>query len=376
MSFLVNNPQTRTITIKKESDLTSVYTSGELTVIQKKSLNCLIYVTKEQLEDNENRTSFKVDLSTLKDLIGDHSTNNIQLKDNIKALQKIIVEYNILQKNKEVTWGSFPLLAGAEIKNGSVIFNFAFQVLNLIKNPQMYVILDLKILKNLTSKHSITLYEICKDWIDIAHMPIWNVETFKKAMDIEPSKYLNFTDFRRFVLDKAIDEINDKTDIFLSYSLFHKNQEVDPFKHKRLPKIEAIQFHIKSKLEGDISIFDSQSNKEIACYVANKVFFERLESKKPLQDIDAYAKTIEDLLNNEELPMAEIIKKESEQNKIATEKIKRIIKEKEMDWIIWDDKHMILRTQKTQSNLYGFERLGNNAMECLDNILKTSPFPA
>jgi len=370
MSFLVNNPQTRTITIKKESDLTSVYTSGELTVIQKKSLNCLIYITKEQLFENENRTSFKIDLSTLKDLIGDHSTNNIQLKDNIKALQKIIVEYNILQKNKEVTWGSFPLLAGAEIKNGSVYFNFAFQVLNLIKNPQMYVILDLKILKNLTSKHSITLYEICKDWINISHMPIWNIEIFKKAMDIDPTKYVNFTDFRRFVLDKAVEEINEKTDIFLSYSLFNKSKKVDVTQHKRLPKVEAIQFHIRSKTDGDISIFSSQSSREVAQYVSKKVYFERLETQKPLQDIDAYCKTIENLLNNDELPMSEMIKKEAEENKMAIEKIQTIIKEKNPEGIVWDDEFMILRTTKEQNNLYGYETLGNNAIESLETLLR------
>ncbi|KIM02984.1 MAG: hypothetical protein KU29_13295 [Sulfurovum sp. FS06-10] len=370
MSFLVNNPQTRTITIKKESDLTSVYTSGELTVIQKKSLNGLIYITKEQLIENENRTSFKIDLSTLKELIGDHSTNNIQLKDNIKALQKIIVEYNILQKNKEVTWGSFPLLAGAEIKNGSVFFNFAFQVLNLIKNPQMYVILDLKILKNLSSKHSITLYEICKDWINVSQMPIWNIETFKKAMDIDPTKYINFTDFRRFVLDKAVEEINDKTDIFLSYSLFHKNKKVDILKHKRLPKVEAIQFHIKSKIEGDLSVFSSMSYREIARYVANKVYFERLETQKPLQDVDAYCTTIETLLNNDELPMSETIKKEAEENKLAIEKIKQILRENHQSNIVWDENFMVLKTQKKQNNLYGYEILGNNAIESLETLLR------
>lgn len=370
MSFLVNNPQTRTITIKKESDLTSVYTSGELTVIQKKSLNGLIYITKEQLIENENRTSFKIDLSTLKELIGDHSTNNIQLKDNIKALQKIIVEYNILQKNKEVTWGSFPLLAGAEIKNGSVFFNFAFQVLNLIKNPQMYVILDLKILKNLSSKHSITLYEICKDWINVSQMPIWNIETFKKAMDIDPTKYINFTDFRRFVLDKAVEEINDKTDIFLSYSLFHKNKRVDILNHKRLPKVEAIQFYIKSKIEGDLSVFSSISHKEIARYVANKVYFERLETQKPLQDIDVYCTMIENLLNNDELPMSETIKKEAEENKLAIDKIKQILRNNRQSNIVWDENFMVLRTNKKQNNLYGYEILGNNAIECLDTLLQ------
>lgn len=370
MSFLVNNPQTRTITIKKESDLTSVYTSGELTVIQKKSLNCLIYITKEQLVENENRTSFKIDLSTLKELIGDHSTNNVQLKDNIKALQKIIVEYNILQKNKEVTWGSFPLLAGAEIKNGSVFFNFAFQVLNLIKNPQMYVILDLKILKNLSSKHSITLYEICKDWINIFQMPIWNIETFKKAMDIDPTKYINFTDFRRFVLDKAVEEINEKTDILLSYSLFHKNKKVDISKHKRLPKVEAIQFHIKSKIEGDLSVFSSISNKEVARYIANKVYFERLGTQKPLQDVDTYCNEIETLIKNDELLMAETIKKEAEENKIAIEKIKQILRDTHQDNVIWDEKFMVLRTEKKQNNSYGYEILGNNAIESLDALLR------
>lgn len=368
MNPLLNSSQTKTITIKKESDLTSIYASGELSAIQKKSLNCLIYATKEQLKDNENRTSFKVELSTLKELIGDHSTNNIQLKDNIKALQKIIVEYNVLQKNKEVTWGSFPLLAGAEIKNGIVVFNFAFQILNLIKNPQMYVVLDLKILKNLSSKHSITLYEICKDWIDTPKMPRWNIDTFKKAMDIDPSKYQNFTDFRRFVLDKAMEEINEKTDIYLTYSLFNKNKEVDPTQHKRLPKIEAIQFHIGRKSEVELPIFNIQPNREIARYIANKAFFERLECPKPLEDVDSYTDRIEDMISNNELPMFEELKKESEQNKIAAKEIQQFIKSKNLETIVWDDDKMVARTYNKTDDLYGYERLGNTAIDCLKSI--------
>jgi len=368
MSTFLNSPQTKTITIKKESDLTSIYASGELSAIQKKSLNCLIYATKEQLKENENKTSFKIDLTTLKELIGDHSTNNIQLKDNIKALQKIIVEYNVLQKNKEVTWGSFPLLAGAEIKNGMVTFNFAFQVLNLIKNPQMYVVLDLKILKNLSSKHSITLYEICKDWIETPTMPRWGIDTFKKAMDIDPSKYQNFTDFRRFVLDKAMEEINEKTDISLTYSLFSKDKEIDPEKYKRLPKIEAIQFHISKKSESDVALFYSKPNKEIAKYIANKAFFERIQTQKPLEDIESYAKKIEELIENEELPMIEEISYEAEQNKTAIEEIRQILRAKNLNNLFWDDEKMVVRTNKKQNDLYGYERLGNTAQECLKNL--------
>lgn len=368
MNTTITNIQTKTITIKKESDLTSIYASGELSAIQKKSLNCLIYATKEQLKESENKTSFKIDLTTLKDLIGDHSTNNIQLKENIKALQKIIVEYNVLQKNKEVTWGSFPLLAGAEIKNGNVIFNFAFQILNLIKNPQMYVVLDLKILKNLSSKHSITLYEICKDWIDTPKMPRWGIDTFKKAMDIDPSKYQNFTDFRRFVLDKAMEEINEKTDIYLTYSLFSKDKEIDIDKYKRLPKIEAIQFHIGRKAEADFDIFDIQPNRDIAKYVANKAFFERLDSSRQLEDVDSYAKRIEDMIENNELPMLTEIKKEFEDNRLAAQKIKRLLMERGAEYVVWDDERQILRTNKKHHDLYGYERLGNTAVECLRAI--------
>ena len=82
----------------------------------------------------------------------------------------------------------------------------------------MYVKLDLLILRRIKSKYSVALYELMKDYQNLGGYRI-SVEDFRKLMGIQPGQYEIFTMLRKRVLDKAVDEINGKTDLFVAYDL-------------------------------------------------------------------------------------------------------------------------------------------------------------
>lgn len=104
----------------------------------------------------------------------------------------------------------------------------------------------------LNSKHSIALYKLLVEnnnayeyYINKGNRshsqlysysnPIIPVSELRRMTNTK-DKYKKFATFRRFVLEKAIEEINTKTDIFVTYDKIHSGRY-----------ITDIQFHIKKK---------------------------------------------------------------------------------------------------------------------------------
>ena len=289
---------TNTITIKKDSNLTSIYASGKLTAIQKKAYNAFIYVAKKLLKDDKNKHIFEMRVVDLKEMINDKSTSSTQLKNNIRVLQDMRVEYNILKKGKEISWDGFHLMAGVKIKDGIIKFNFAFQVLELIQNPSIYAYLDLRIIKQLENKHSISLYEILKDYVNLKNIT-FKIEEFKKAIDLQEIQYSRFNNFRDRVLTPAIEEINSKTDLKVSYEKISQGRKVTHLKFFISEKKAKKKRDVKGLLSKTLNnITPREQNKETNLYKfygksfsadGFKFIIERIE-KISDNEFDVYAK--------------------------------------------------------------------------------------
>jgi len=83
------------------------------------------------------------------------------------------------------------------------------------------------------SKYSIRIYELLKSYENLSEC-IFEIEELKKHLSAE--KYKIYKDFRVKVLDIAIREINDFSDIIVTYTIEKKRQKAD-----------KIYFNIKSK---------------------------------------------------------------------------------------------------------------------------------
>lgn len=105
-------------------------------------------------------------------------------------------------------------------------------LLELKKNFTMY---ELGNILELKSKYSMDLYEILKSY-SYQYVREFKIEELKDILNA--SGYTVFKDFRKRVLDVAIDDINNKTDLYVTYDLI---------KGGRGAKVQAINFHIKTK---------------------------------------------------------------------------------------------------------------------------------
>lgn len=114
----------------------------------------------------------------------------------------------------------------------------------------MYVKLDLLIVRGLTSKHSVALYELMKDYQSIGKKRC-EIDEFRRLMGIKPGQYSIFTMLKHRVLDVAVNEINEKTDIKVGYTLENVGR-----------KVTALLLNVSQKDEKMVSHNASQSIRE------------------------------------------------------------------------------------------------------------------
>ncbi|MCF9034699.1 replication initiation protein RepM [Acinetobacter nectaris] len=94
----------------------------------------------------------------------------------------------------------------------------------------------LKQVSQLTSKYAIRLYEILIAWREIGKTPVINLADFRAQLGLEVTEYTAMNNFKKRVLEPALDQINKLTDITVEY---------DQFKDGRV--ISGIQFKLKLK---------------------------------------------------------------------------------------------------------------------------------
>lgn len=124
--------------------------------------------------------------------------------------------------------------------NGEGVVKIAFtdKVLPLISDLEReFTYYELERISRLTSQYSIRIYEMLIAWRTKGEMPTISLTELKKRLGIE-GKYKAIKDFKKYVLDLAINEINEHTDLIAKYE-----------QHKRGRTISGFTFSFKFKKE-------------------------------------------------------------------------------------------------------------------------------
>ena len=89
---------------------------------------------------------------------------------------------------------------------------------------------------SLGSAYSVRLYELLNQWSEAKKTPILELQTFRGQLGLSKTDYIRMSDFKRRILDAAVKEVNEKTDIKVSYEQVKKGRTIAGFKFKVLPK--------------------------------------------------------------------------------------------------------------------------------------------
>ena len=122
---------------------------------------------------------------------------------------------------------------------------------------------------NLTSVYSARLYELLIQWKSIGKTPILELTNFREQLGIGLDEYSRIEAFKRRVLDIALKEINEHTDITATYEQHKKGRVITGFSFKfkqKKPKQAEITTETPKTATNDLDTINPLTEPQIAKY--------------------------------------------------------------------------------------------------------------
>ena len=164
---------------------------------------------------------------------------------------------------------------GYEKDTGIVYLRFTHDVVPLITRlERQFTSYDIEQISSLNSTYAIRLYELLIQWRSVGKTPLFDLQQFRQQLGVEPVQYKTMSNFKKYVLDFAVQQVNEHTDITVKYDQHKQGRIITGFtfnfKIKAKPKKE-----IESKRHSDTAdtfSIDRLSDKQLGRIVRNPNF--------------------------------------------------------------------------------------------------------
>ena len=202
----------------------TIHCSNSLSLLQRKISNALLYHAYKELMLKEEH---EITVKQLCRLIGYNGNNHSVIKDALKVLISTVIEWNVVN---DVTgaenWSASSILASVSLEGPLCYFAYSPRMKQLLHSPSMFGKIDLVIQSRFRSSYGLALYENCIRYRGLPNTKWFEMELLKKLMGINPGTYDVFRDFKRRVLDKAIDEVNMYSDLLVEAEFVREGRRV------------------------------------------------------------------------------------------------------------------------------------------------------
>ena len=152
----------------------------------------------------------------------------------------------------------------------------------LLQLSSHFTKLELKKLVSLSSIYAVRIYELLKQYEKVGER-IFEIDELKKILCIEKNEYKLYADFKRRALNAAEKEINEKTDLQVSFEEIKTSRKITAVKFKIEKKsdtvIEDIEFIEEIRKKKNEILPEKYSDEVIKLYELLP-FSERLEIRK------------------------------------------------------------------------------------------------
>jgi plasmid replication initiation protein len=148
------------------------------------------------------------------------------------------------------SWLKVTMLASAEYLKGQGIIELEVSeklrpyLINLKNNYTSY---KLHSVLSLTSKYAKRIYELASQWKDVGETKTYSLDEFKYMLALkdpagkEPEQYVQISNLKKFVLDIAVEQINEHTDLTISYELVKEGRSYQKVRFFVVPqKLEQL----------------------------------------------------------------------------------------------------------------------------------------
>lgn len=198
--------KTKSLELKKH--VAAIHSTGSMTLVQRKIANGLLYNAYHELLDKEEH---QISIRELCELIGYDSNDHQTIKKALINLLSTVIEWNLVDGDsidKDGVWNASSIIADASIQGSICTYSYSKRMKQLLYMPEMYGRLNMEVQARFKSSYGLALYENCIRYQNIQQTPWFDFIKFRQLMGIEENKYPIFRDFKRRVLDKAVEEVN------------------------------------------------------------------------------------------------------------------------------------------------------------------------
>ena len=128
---------------------------------------------------------------------------------------------------------------------------------------------------NMDSIYSVRLYELLVQWVAAKQTPLFELNKFRDQLGVEDHEYKRMGNFKLRVLDLAVKEINEKSDIKVSYSQVKKGRTITGFKftvHEKLKSKTDKTSKLRDVDTADMFTVEDLNDKQLGRIARNPQF--------------------------------------------------------------------------------------------------------
>ena len=187
-----------------------IRSSSAMTTIQQKAWVFMYLHAKNSLDDKYHT----LPLADLSNILRIHYDQ--ELKDSLEMMNRATVQWNTFGLDGQVeSWATSSMVGSALIKGNAVVYEFTERMKDVLRENPGFAQLDLPSLIALRGKHALKLWRICKIYKDtLTGSTGWQtVEQWRRVFGLKTEMYKAFFEFNKFVIKKAVKEINTVTDM-------------------------------------------------------------------------------------------------------------------------------------------------------------------
>jgi hypothetical protein len=201
--------------------VSAIHIGAKLSLLQRKLVNALLYNAYDELLTAREHS---ISASVLCEMIGFDSKNIGYLKAALKGLMETVVEFDVMEDGEQ-SWEAMVLLPYAKIKGGTCTYRYERALAEKLYHPDIYSKINLSVLREMKSTHSLVLYENCHRYLGAGQTAVWEIDVFRRLMGVE-DKYKEFKVLRRDVINPAMKEVNQVSNINLELVTSRKGRQV------------------------------------------------------------------------------------------------------------------------------------------------------
>ena len=180
---------------------------------------------------------------------------------------------------------------------GCVELTFASDVIPLITRlDSCYTEYELQQVSSLQSEYAIRLYELIIQWRAVGKVPKLELQELRNKLGVNPDQYKEMHNFKARVLDLALKQINDHTDITATYEQHKTGRKVTgfTFTFKQKPSAKAAVKGANPARDTDTpDMFNDMTDSQIATFSSKLARLPELGNDAPIGgSTDDYATLI------------------------------------------------------------------------------------